>query len=116
MGADMGKARSANSGPRRFASAGFGPLHFIHLREHPEGVLLCLQHARTALSRTLCVNHAGDLARHSVDSYVPKALRPEDWEPIASFTRALARLAPQGRPPRNRGHADLVAGHLMGPP
>ena len=41
-------------------------------------------------SRTRCVNHAGDVARRSVDSYVPKALRTEDWEPIASFTRALA--------------------------
>ena len=41
-------------------------------------------------SRTRCVNHAGDVARRSVDSYVPKALRPEDWEPIAGFTRALA--------------------------
>ena len=41
-------------------------------------------------SRTRCVNHAGDVARRSVDSYVPKALRPEDWEPIASFTRDLA--------------------------
>ncbi len=41
-------------------------------------------------SRTPCVKHAAELARRSVDAYVPHALRPEDWEPIAQFTRALA--------------------------
>ena len=41
-------------------------------------------------SRTLCVKHAAELARRSVDSYIPQALRAEDWEPIAGFTRALA--------------------------
>jgi hypothetical protein len=40
-------------------------------------------------SGTLCVKHASELARRSVDSYVPQALRSEDWEPIADFTRAL---------------------------
>ncbi len=41
-------------------------------------------------SRTPCVNHSAQMARRSVDSYVPKALRPQDWELIAQFTRALA--------------------------
>lgn len=40
-------------------------------------------------SGTLCVKHASELARRSVASYVPQALRSEDWEPIADFTRAL---------------------------
>ena len=42
-------------------------------------------------SRTPCVNHSGDLARRSVDGYVPKALRTEDWAPVAEFTRAVAQ-------------------------
>jgi len=41
-------------------------------------------------SRIICVKHAAELARRSVDSYVPQALRAEDWEPIAGFIRALA--------------------------
>ena len=67
-------------------------------------------------SRTLCVKHAGELARRSVDRYLPRVLRPEDWEPIAEFTRALAHDL---HPRDDRGAveaADVVAGSVLGPP
>ena len=41
-------------------------------------------------SGTACVKHAREMARRSVDAYIPKAIRPEDWEPDAEFTRGLA--------------------------